>query len=107
MTTVNAGPLAELPSDTGVRIDVADERIAVFRVDDTVYAVGDRCSHAEASLAEGERFDTEIECPRHGAGFDLTDGSALSLPATKPVKTYPTQVVDGDVLITIQEATDG
>ena len=107
MTTANLGPLASLPDEGGRRVDVADQRIAVFRVDDAVYAIADRCSHAEASLAEGEVFDTEVECPRHGASFDLTDGSALSLPATKPVATYAADVLDGDVIITLQEATDG
>ncbi len=107
MSVANLGPVSDLPADAGRRFDVDDVRIAVFRVGDEVYAVADRCSHAEASLSEGDVFDTEVECPRHGASFDLTDGSPLSLPATKPVATYPAQVVDGDVLVTLQEATDG
>jgi 3-phenylpropionate/trans-cinnamate dioxygenase ferredoxin subunit len=85
-----------------MRIDVGDDRIAVFRVGDEVYAIGDRCSHAEASLSEGEVFDTEVECPRHGAEFDLTSGKPLSLPATKPVPTYPTSIRDGEVVLTIE-----
>lgn len=106
MSTVNLGPLDSLPDESGRRFDVGDERIAVFHVGDGVYAIADRCSHAEASLAEGELFETEVECPRHGAVFDVTTGRPLTLPATKPVATYATEVVDGDVLVTIEETVD-
>ena len=64
-----------------------------------VFAIGDRCSHAEASLAEGEVFDHEVECPRHGSEFDLRTGKALSLPATRPVPTYQVSVEDGVVYL--------
>lgn len=101
MTTIDVGTLDDLVDGSGTRIDVGDESVAVFRVGDDVFAIADRCSHAEASLAEGEVFDTEVECPRHGAAFDITTGAALTLPATKPVATYPVDVVDGDIQITI------
>lgn len=85
----------------GVRVDVGDQRIAVFRDGETLYAVGDRCSHAEASLSEGDVFDGEVECPRHGATFDLASGKATSLPATKPILTYPVRARDGVVEIEV------
>lgn len=87
----------------GIRIDVAGERIAVFRDGEQVYALGDRCSHAEASLSEGEVFDGEIECPRHGAVFDLATGAAKSLPATRPVPTYGVRVRDGVVEVEVSQ----
>lgn len=92
---VEIGALETLPCDRGVRVAIGDERIALFRIGDEVFAVGDRCSHAEASLAEGEVFDYEVECPRHGSEFDLRTGKPLSLPATKPVPTYEVMVEDG------------
>jgi 3-phenylpropionate/trans-cinnamate dioxygenase ferredoxin subunit len=106
MTRVSVGALDALTDGAGTAVEVDDERIAVFRIGDSVYALADRCSHAEASLAEGEVFDTEVECPRHGAGFDMTTGAPLALPATKPVATYPVEVVDGEVILTIREASD-
>ena len=106
MTTIDVGRLDELADGAGTRVDVGDHRIAVFRVGDEVHAIADRCSHAEASLAEGEVFGTEVECPRHGAEFDITNGQALTLPATKPVRTYEAGVVDGTVRITIEEDTE-
>jgi len=101
MNSVSVGRLDELVDGAGTKLDVGDERIAVFRVGDAVHAIADTCSHAEASLAEGELFGTEVECPRHGAEFDITTGAALTLPATKPVVSYPVAVVDGEVQITI------
>jgi 3-phenylpropionate/trans-cinnamate dioxygenase ferredoxin subunit len=97
------GSLESLPNNAGFKLEIADERIAIFRVDDAVYAIGDRCSHAEASLSEGELFDLEVECPRHGAEFDITTGKQLSLPATKPVPTYETAIRDGQVFVTIED----
>jgi len=88
-----------------MRIEVGGHRVAVFRLDAGVLAVGDRCSHAEASLSEGTVWGTNIECPRHGAEFDLVTGRALTLPATKPVPTYEARVDDGVVYLDIPEET--
>ena len=74
-------PLDDLPDGQGSPAwKSGDHRIAVFRVGSEVFAVGDRCSHAEASLAEGEVFDTEVECPRHGSAFDLRTGPRFPCP---------------------------
>jgi 3-phenylpropionate/trans-cinnamate dioxygenase ferredoxin subunit len=92
---VEIGAVDTLPRNRGVLVSIGDDRIALFRIDDEVFAIADRCSHAEASLAEGEVFDHEVECPRHGSEFDLRTGKALSLPATKPVATYEVFIEDG------------
>ncbi len=104
MSWTEIAPVAQLPDGRGVRVEVGSHRIALFRVADEVYALGDRCSHAEASLSEGPLLDGCVECPRHGAEFDLTTGAAKTLPATKPVPVYPTKVDDG-VLFLDLEAT--
>ncbi len=91
----------EVEDGRGVCVDVAGERIAVFRDGDRFYAIGDRCSHAEASLSEGEVFDGEVECPRHGAIFDLATGAAKALPATRPVPTYRLRTESGAIEIEV------
>ena len=101
MTTVKVATFDDLVDGSRTAVEVGEDRIAIFRVGDEVHAIADRCSHAEASLAEGELFGTEVECPRHGAEFDITTGAAVTLPATKPVAAYPAEVVDGEVQITI------
>ena len=100
---LRVGPLAELPQGAGTKVEDGDIRIAVFRIGDDVYAIGDRCSHAEASLSEGEVFCPDGECPRHGSEFDVTTGKPGSLPATQPVPTYAVEIVDGDVFVVVTE----
>ena len=102
---IRIAPLDELPDGRGVRVDALGHRIALFRLGDAVYALADRCSHAEASLAEGEIYEDEIECPRHGATFDLQTGEARTLPATKPQQQYEVRITDGDVYLALQEAS--
>lgn len=102
MSWIEVAPLADLPTGRGVRLDFREHRVALFRIEDSVYAIGDRCTHAEASLAEGEVFDLEVECPRHGSEFDLTTGESGSLPATKPVPKYETKVDQGIVYVSLE-----
>lgn len=77
------------------KVEIGNYRLAVFHVDGEFYVIDDRCSHAEASLSEGQLEGKIVRCPRHGAKFDITNGKALSLPAFKPVKSYKVQL-DGD-----------
>ena len=89
------------------RFEVAGLRVAMVRVGDAEwYAIDDRCSHAEASLGEGEVWvdEREIECPRHGSTFDLRTGAALTLPATRPNRVYPVRLAGDDVLVVLEEA---
>jgi 3-phenylpropionate/trans-cinnamate dioxygenase ferredoxin subunit len=85
------------------RFDVAGHRVALVRIEDDFYAIGDRCSHEDYSLAEGEVWtdDREIECPRHGSTFDLVTGEPRSLPATKAVPVYGVEVSGDDVAVVL------
>jgi 3-phenylpropionate/trans-cinnamate dioxygenase ferredoxin component len=100
---VEVGELSTLPRDRGIRVTVGDQRVAMFRVGNEVYAIGDVCSHAEASLAEGEVFGTDVECPRHGSEFDMKTGEPHSLPATAPVPTYEVTIEDEMVFLHLEE----
>lgn len=103
MSWIEITDAGKIPQDTGLRVEVGDDRIALFRVGDDVYALGDRCSHAEASLAEGEVWDMEVECPRHGSAFDLATGEPHALPATEPVPVYEVKVENGLVYLRMGE----
>ena len=103
MSWLRLMPLAEVARDRGVRVVTGSHRIALFRVGDDVFAIGDVCSHAEASLAEGEVFDYVVECPRHGSEFDLRTGEPSSLPATRPVPVYETRASNGDLYVYLEE----
>ena len=87
--------LTDLLPGKPVRIDKNGESICVTRVGEEIFAIGDTCSHSDASLAEGDVTDYKIECWLHGAEFDLRTGQALTPPAVAPVKTFSVSV-DGD-----------
>lgn len=97
--------LDELEPGTARRVDVGGVAVAVVRIGDDVYAIGDVCSHAKVSLSEGEVIEgaCEIECPKHGSAFDLRTGEAVTLPATQPVPVFAVTVADGTVTITVAD----
>lgn len=106
MERVPVGSVADFPPGRGTRVDVGEHRVAIFAVGDELYAIGDRCSHAEASLAEGELFDFDVECPRHGSEFDVRTGEPNTLPATVAVPTYVVEREGDDVYLLLRgEAT--
>ena len=109
MTTHELFPLDEIEPDSARRVEVDGREIAVVRVGDDVYAIGDTCSHAEVSLSEGwvEPDDCAIECVAHGAMFDLETGEPLSLPATRAVPVYEASVVDGMVVLKLDAGSGG
>ncbi|MFV0259274.1 MAG: Rieske 2Fe-2S domain-containing protein [Acidimicrobiales bacterium] len=102
-TTVGVCRLDELEPDSARRFDVEGHRLAVIRLGDEMYVIGDRCSHADYSLSEGE-IDADagtIECWKHGSVFSVTTGVPESLPATRPVPVYEVEVVDGEVRVVL------
>jgi 3-phenylpropionate/trans-cinnamate dioxygenase ferredoxin subunit len=101
--TVTLCRVDELSSGQARRFDVSGHRIALVRTEDEFFAIDDRCSHEDYSLAEGEVWvdEREIECPRHGSTFDLCTGKPCSLPATQAVAIYPVEIVDGNVSVVL------
>ena len=101
-TTERFVPVArvgEIP-DGGVKVvRIEDQAIAVFRIGDEYYALDDVCTHDGGPLAEGFIEGDEIECPRHGARFNIKTGAVLCLPATAPVNTYPLRIEDGEIQV--------
>jgi 3-phenylpropionate/trans-cinnamate dioxygenase ferredoxin component len=102
-------PLAELQNGVAHRVMVGDVPVAVVRIDDDVYAIGDICSHAEVSLSGGEVYgaEKEIECPQHGSVFSLETGEPATLPATQPVPVFDVTVADGVVTVRAREGREG
>jgi 3-phenylpropionate/trans-cinnamate dioxygenase ferredoxin subunit len=85
-----------LPGEFKVVWD-GDTAIAVYNVDGDLYAIEDVCTHDGGDLAGGEVHGFEVECPRHGARFDLRSGEATLAPATEPVAAFPVRVEAGRV----------
>ena len=99
MSFVKVAKVGEIALGKAIRIEIDDEPIAIFNVDGDLYAIGATCSHEEASLSEGDVYGTCVECPLHGAEFDLKTGRPRTLPAVVPVPTYAVKVEGDDVLV--------
>jgi 3-phenylpropionate/trans-cinnamate dioxygenase ferredoxin subunit len=93
----------DLSSGEARRFDVGPNRIALVRIGDDFYAIGDRCSHEDYSLAEGEVLveECELECPKHGSTFDLRTGEPATMPATQPVPVFEVEIMGDDVAVVL------
>lgn len=93
----------ELPDGGVRRFDIDGVAVAVVRIGDDVYALGDVCSHGNYSLSEGEVWcdELELECPKHGSTFSLMTGVPSTLPATQPVPVFDATVVDGTIVVSL------
>ncbi len=80
-------------------IEIDGKPIVVFNIAGEYFAIDDVCSHDDGPVGEGEVTGTEVECPRHGARFDLRSGKALSLPAVVDIPAYPVRVQGDEIQI--------
>ena len=105
MGKVTLCALDEIPSGAARRFVVDGHELAVVRIDESVYVIGDICSHQRISLAEGEVDPDErtVECWKHGSEFSLETGEALTLPATRPVPVYDARVDDGQIVVVFDD----
>src|SRR5438034_11512677 len=89
----------EIPPGGRKSVVVDDRAVLLFRIDDDFYAVEDVCSHDGQPLTEGPLHGTAIECPRHGARFDIRTGRPLCMPAVEPIAVFEVQVQGYDILL--------
>ncbi|NKB63759.1 MAG: Rieske 2Fe-2S domain-containing protein [Gammaproteobacteria bacterium] len=80
-------------------VEVEDAMIVIFNLDGGFYAIEDICTHDGSEISSGCVVDGCIECPRHGARFDIKTGAVMSPPAYEPIDTFPVQVIDGMVQV--------
>ncbi|MFZ0994457.1 MAG: bifunctional 3-phenylpropionate/cinnamic acid dioxygenase ferredoxin subunit [Candidatus Dormiibacterota bacterium] len=94
-----------IPPGHAARVEIGDLPIAVFNVNGQFHALDDTCSHAMASLSEGELHPAEcaVECPLHGSQFDLRTGEPISLPAVEPVRVHEVAVRGGELWVALSE----
>ncbi len=85
----------DLDEDEAMRVTVGRKEIALYNLGGEIYATDDVCTHAYASLADGYIEGDQIECPLHGACFEIKTGKAMTPPANVHLATYPVRI-DGD-----------
>jgi 3-phenylpropionate/trans-cinnamate dioxygenase ferredoxin subunit len=91
--------LADLADDAALPAELGNRRIALYRLDGEVYALDDVCTHALALLSQGFIENGAVECPLHGARFDIATGRCLAPPATVDLRAYPVRIEGDDVLV--------
>jgi nitrite reductase/ring-hydroxylating ferredoxin subunit len=95
--------VGEIAPGEALHVEIGDQEIGIYNLGGEYYAISDVCSHAYARLSEGEIYEDEgtVECPLHGAEFDIRTGRHLSFPAVGPVASYPVRVRGDDVEVAL------
>lgn len=93
----------EIAEGTIKTFKVEDKAIAVARYEGVLYALDNICTHDEGELGAGYVVKGQIQCPRHGARFDLKTGNATQMPAVIGIKTYRIKIENGDILVALSD----
>ncbi len=96
---VKAASLSDVPPGASTVVEVEGQEVALFNQDGTVYALDNTCPHAAGPLAEGTVEEGKVECPWHGACFDLKTGASSSPLAPRGARAYPVRVNGADIEI--------
>ena len=102
MTSI--GKFSEFESGVAKKVKVDGVAVAVVRIDDEIFAIADKCSHADVSLSDGVVWceTKQLECIKHGSAFNLVTGVPDTLPATQPVAVYEVSVVNDEVNVSLK-----
>lgn len=99
LTYVAVAATGELGNGQRKILEIDGLPVALFNIAGEYFAIADICSHDDGPVAEGELKDHTIECPRHGAHFDIRNGKVLSLPAIVDIPAYPVRIEGDEILI--------
>ena len=94
----------EIDEDEAIQVQIGRKEIALYNLGGAYYATDDICTHAYASLADGYLEDGQIECPLHGARFDIKTGKALTATASVALATYPVKVEGDTIMVGVPKA---
>jgi nitrite reductase/ring-hydroxylating ferredoxin subunit len=98
---------AEIAPETVKAFEVADKRLAVFKIDGKFYVTDDECTHASASLADGILEGDVIECTLHFGAFHVPTGAVKAPPCVLALRTYKVLLQDGDILVDLDRDAAG
>jgi 3-phenylpropionate/trans-cinnamate dioxygenase ferredoxin subunit len=92
---------SEIPDPGSMLVEIGERLVVLIHAAGHFYALDDICTHDGGPLSEGP-IDVEgktIACPRHGAKFDIRNGAALTMPATKPTKSHELKVEGEEIFV--------
>lgn len=81
------------------RVEIDGQGVLLCRINESVHAVQDMCTHEDVSLSLGVLCEHRLRCPLHGSEFDVRTGQVLDEPADENLKTFPTRVENGWVFV--------
>lgn len=96
---VTVATTEDIPVGDRIVVELGRHWVGIFNVDGQYYAIEDVCPHDDGPLAEGELVGCVIECPRHGAKFDIRTGEVLAPPALVDVPSYRVRVEGNEIQI--------
>lgn len=99
---VKVAKVGDVPKGRGLAVQVAGKQIGLFNLGGSIHAIDDVCTHADASLCEGDVSGDEVVCPLHFATFDIKTGQCTGPPAAEDVTSYRVRVDGDDVEIELQ-----
>jgi nitrite reductase/ring-hydroxylating ferredoxin subunit len=102
MAFVKAANVRDVPPGRAKIVEIGDEDVALCNVDGKIYAIANVCTHDGGPLGEGYLLGEEIECPRHGARFNVRTGEVKVLPAIMPIPTFEVKVEGDDILVDVE-----
>ncbi len=100
---IRVAQASDIPDPGKLIVEVEDRLVVLFHVAGNFYAIDDVCTHDGGPLGEGQLEGFCIACPRHGAKFDIRDGRALTMPATRPTAAHEVRVDDGAVWVRLSD----
>lgn len=96
---VKVGRVEDIPQGERIWHEFEEDTVVIFNVNGEIYCIADICTHDGGPLGNGDLEGYAVECPRHGARFDVRSGKVLSLPATEDVRSYEVKVENGDIYV--------
>ena len=94
----------DVPEGEMILVEVDEQLVILFQFDGKFYCIDDICTHDGGTLSDGDLEGCEIECPRHGARFDIRSGKALTMPATQDTVSHEVRIVGDELAVKISQA---
>jgi len=98
---VQVASIEEILDGKRLHLEIDDIPIVIFNIAGDFYAIGDKCSHDDGPLGDGELTGYKVACPRHGAQFDVRTGEALTMPAVVDIPAYPIKIINKGIEVGI------
>ena len=96
---IKVAQVSEIRPGEMIAVEVADEQVLLVNVNGNIHALDDICTHAYASMSEGDLRDDEVECPLHGGAFNCITGTPTNPPANTPLRVFSVQIDGDDILV--------